>query len=53
MLTVFARSFMTATRINAPHIRDVPGPKAKKRRRWLPEGHWWIQKRRDIDLNDL
>ncbi len=52
MLTVFARSFMTATRINVPHIRDVPKQKPSKKR-WLPEGHWWRETRRDVDLCDL
>ncbi len=53
MLTVFARSFMTATRINAPTIRDAPKPKKKHKSRWLPEGHWWTETRRDVDLSDL
>ncbi|MDP5219629.1 hypothetical protein Q5Y75_20605 [Ruegeria sp. 2205SS24-7] len=53
MLTVFAKSFMTATRVKQPTIRDYPAPKAKPRRRWLPEGHWWLQTSRDVDLNDL
>ncbi len=52
MLDVLARSFMTATRIDTHHIRDAPKPGAKKRR-WLPEGHWWTEKRREVDLNDL
>ncbi|SDX49820.1 hypothetical protein SAMN05444358_106170 [Ruegeria halocynthiae] len=52
MLTVFARSFMTATRIDAPHIRDAPKPGHHKRR-WLPENHWWIKHPRAVDLNDL
>ncbi|MDA7964772.1 hypothetical protein [Ruegeria sp.] len=52
MLTIFAKSFMTATRTNTPRIRDVPKPGTRKRR-WLPDGHWWIGNPRDIDLNDL
>lgn len=52
MLTLFAKSFITATRTNAPHIRDAPKPGARKRR-WLPDGHWWLENPRDVDLNDL
>ncbi|WP_170337120.1 hypothetical protein [Ruegeria arenilitoris] len=52
MLSIFAKSFMTATRIDAPTIRDVPKANASKRR-WLPAGHWWLQSKRDIDLCDL
>lgn len=52
MLTVFARSFMTATRVDAPRIRDMPKPR-KRSRRWLPEGHWWKETPRDVDLRDL
>ncbi|WP_299948180.1 hypothetical protein [uncultured Ruegeria sp.] len=40
MLTVFARSFMTATRTDAHHIRETPKPR-RHNRRWLPENHWW------------
>ncbi len=52
MLTVFAKSFMTATRIDTPRIRDVPKPD-KPKRSWLPDGHWWKETPRSIDLNDL
>ncbi len=52
MLTVFAKPFMTVTRIGAPRIRDVAKPAARKRR-WLPEGHWWLEHPRGVDLNDL
>lgn len=52
MLTVFAKSFMTATRIDAPRIRDVPNRKTRKKS-WLPERHWWRETRRDVDLCDL
>lgn len=52
MLTVFARSFLTATRINAPHIHDATKP-VRRKRRWLPEGHWWKENPRGVDLNDL
>ncbi len=52
MLTIYAKSFMTATRLDAPHIRDAPKPSAPKRR-WLPVGHWWLQNKRDIDLCEL
>ncbi|RLK00625.1 hypothetical protein [Ruegeria conchae] len=52
MLTVFARSFMNATRIDAPHIREAPKPGLRKRR-WLPESHWWRESPRGVDLNNL
>lgn len=52
MLTVFARSFMTATRINAPHIREMPKANTGKKR-WLPESHWWRETPHDVDLNNL
>ncbi|MGI9368039.1 MAG: hypothetical protein ACR2O2_04295 [Ruegeria sp.] len=52
MLTVFAKSFMTATRINAPRVRDAPKQNEPKRS-WLPDGHWWKETRTEIDLNDL
>ena len=40
MLTIFASSFMTATRT------DPPAP-PRPRRRWLPNGHWWLSRERD------
>ncbi|MEX0306247.1 MAG: hypothetical protein AB3N12_02570 [Ruegeria sp.] len=52
MLTVFARTFMNATRINAPHIKDASKP-GRRKRRWLPENHWWIENPRNVDLNNL
>ena len=52
MLTVFARSFMIATRLDAPRIRDEAKP-GSRRRRWLPEGHWWIRNPRSVDLDNL
>ncbi|UAB88348.1 hypothetical protein I5192_14090 [Ruegeria sp. SCSIO 43209] len=52
MLTVFARSFLNATRINTPHIYDAPKP-GRRKRRWLPEHHWWRENPRDVNLNDL
>ena len=52
MLTIFANSFMTATRLHEPKVRDARKPQSE-RRRWLPEGHWWIEKPHTIDLNDL
>lgn len=52
MLNVFARSFMTATRINTPQVYDAPKP-GRRQRRWLPENHWWIESPRDVDLKDL
>lgn len=52
MLTVFARSFMTATRIDAPGIRDVPKPH-KRKKRWLPDSHWWREHPRASDMDNL
>ena len=52
MLNVFAQSFMTATRTKSHRIQDVPNINAKKSR-WLPEGHWWREKPRNIDLDNL
>lgn len=52
MLTVFARSFMTATRINAPHTQDEAKPNRRKTR-WLPEHHWWREHPRAEVLRDL
>jgi len=52
MLTIFAKSFMTATRTDAPPLRD--GTKSKRAERcWLPSGHWWLQPDRRADLRDL
>jgi hypothetical protein len=52
MLSVFAKSFMTATRINEPHLRDAPKP-TRNKARWLPEHHWWKKHPRTVDLEDL
>ena len=52
MLNVLARSFMTATRIDTPRIQDVP-KQGDRKRRWLPENHWWIKNPRDVDLGNL
>lgn len=52
MLTIYAKSFMTATRMDAPRIREVKKAKAS-RRRWLPSGHWWLQADRDVDFRNL
>ena len=53
MLTIYAKSFMTATRLNTPKLRDAPRPDAPKRRRWLPENHWWLRGGRDVDVENL
>ncbi|MEX0349394.1 MAG: hypothetical protein AB3N15_08195 [Paracoccaceae bacterium] len=53
MLNVFAKSFMTATRMDTPMIRDAPEPTVKPPKRWLPKGHWWLQRPSKVDLNDL
>lgn len=51
MFTVFARTFLTATRVDAPVIRDAPKPNQSKKE-WLPDSHWWKEPLRDVDLND-
>ncbi len=51
MLNVFARSFMTATRVDTPHIQDTPKP-SRRKARWLPEHHWWKEHPRATDLDD-
>lgn len=52
MLNIYARSFMTATRTGPTKVYDVPAtPRAK--RRWLPEGHWWLRRSRCVDLDKL
>ena len=52
MLTVFARSFMTATRVDAPDLRDAPNPNQRKTR-WLPEHHWWKEQPRATNPGEL
>ncbi len=52
MLTVFARSFMNATRTNTSQIHDTP-KRDRHKRRWLPENHWWLENPRDVDLKNL
>jgi hypothetical protein len=54
MLGIYANSFMTATRTGCTKVRDLPAssPPARKRR-WLPEGHWWLGNSRCIDLDRL
>lgn len=50
MLNIYAQSFMTATRTGCVRMKDAPAAKpARQRRRWLPEGHWWLAKTRCID----
>ncbi|EEE38542.1 hypothetical protein RKLH11_2384 [Rhodobacteraceae bacterium KLH11] len=44
MLTVFARSFMTATRTDAPHIRDT-SKSDRRKPRWISAPDWWKEKR--------
>ncbi len=43
MLDIYARSFMTATRIN-PAVQLDARSKPKPKRRWLPKGHWWLRR---------
>lgn len=53
MLNIFANSFMTATRTNTVKGRDVATQDAQPKRRWLPNGHWWVQPYREMDLDNL
>ena len=53
MLGILAHSFMTATRTGWTSVRPVTPPRAKRKTRWLPAGHWWLDGTRRIDLNRL
>ncbi|WP_165978951.1 hypothetical protein [Antarcticimicrobium luteum] len=54
MITIYAQSFMTATRTGCVRMRGVPPAKpAGQRRRWLPKGHWWVEKSRCKDPTRL
>ncbi|WP_281248633.1 hypothetical protein [Thalassovita taeanensis] len=44
---------MTATRTNTVQLRDAPRPQARKPRRWLPRGNWWVDPIRNTDPYDL
>lgn len=52
MLNIYAHSIMTAARTETTKLYDVP-PKATAKRRWLPEGHWWLRRSRGVDLDKL
>ena len=43
MLGILARSFMTATGTAASDHRPDAAAAREARRRWLPQGHWWIR----------
>lgn len=49
MLGILAHTFFAATRND--HIRLRPLPPRKKR--WLPAGHWWLERPHVIDPDDL
>lgn len=49
MLGILAETFMTATRTNTVRLRPLP----PKKRRWLPAGHWWLERPQVIDPDDL
>lgn len=54
MINIYARSFMTATRTGCVRMTDVPPAQTpRNRRRWLPEGHWWLKKTRCKDPRRL
>lgn len=52
MLNIYAHSFMTAARTETTKLYDV-APKAPAKRRWLPEGHWWLRPSRRVDLDKI
>ena len=53
MLSIYADTFMTATRINAPKLRQVPRATPSKRKKWSAPDHWKLRFRREIDPNTL
>lgn len=43
MISIYAQSFMTATRTGCIRMSDAPPAKeVRAKRRWLPKGHWWL-----------
>ncbi len=53
MLMIYAKSFMTASRLNTPELRDAPARGQRRKKRWLPAGHWWLRHGRTADLDNL
>lgn len=45
MFNIYAQSIMTATRSNVVGPQDTRTPRAAGTgRRWLPKGHWWVNR---------
>ena len=44
MINIFAQTFMIATRTKTSNDVFALPPVSQAKRRWLPEGHWWLQK---------
>ena len=53
MLNIYAQAFMTATRTNTTLVRDAQPEPNPVKRRWLPKGHWFVQRESYVDLDDL
>ena len=53
MLNIYADMMMTATRnkdqTGCMRVRDVPPANPRPKRRWLPEGHWFVAPERCVD----
>ncbi|MFC4668802.1 hypothetical protein ACFO5X_09565 [Seohaeicola nanhaiensis] len=49
MLGILAHTYLTATRIHGVRLRPLP----PRKRRWLPIGHWWIDRSRAVNPHDL
>jgi len=50
MITIYAQSFMTATRTGCVRMKDAaPAKPATGRRRWLPLGRWGRAKNRRMN----
>jgi len=41
MLSILAKSFMTATQMHEPDHTKTRKPKDAHAKVWLPESHWW------------
>ncbi|GHF41355.1 hypothetical protein [Seohaeicola zhoushanensis] len=42
MLGILAHTFLTATRHDTQRLRPLP----PRKWRWLPGGHWWLERPR-------
>lgn len=55
MLNLYTTTLMPLKRAGKTMVRDVQptNSEATARPRWLPNGHWWRQQAREIDLDRL